>query len=876
MRWRPQARADAPIVGTWLVGPADAELAAPLVEALRARGRDAGTWTVDQLARQAPAAAGIVHLGGLVPPALDEPAAVLAVQERACGGLLAVLRAAPPSARVVALTAGGAGPASASANPAAAPLWGLLRTLPFEYPTLACKAIDVEAAVAIAEIAAELDADPAEDQVALRGDGRYVARLERIGDVAPGPALPRLDGDARLELRAGAPTWVPFVPAAPAPGEVLVRVVCAALTFHDVLQARARATAPIGHEASGVVEAIGAGVHDLRAGDRVMLLAPGAVATRLTVDARLAARLPGTLSFEQAAALPLPYLTALEAIDRAAPGARVLVLGATGGMGLAAVAVARAAGHEVTATAGRAEKRDHLSALGVAHVLDSRAQAPLPTAELVVNGLGGAARDRAIAAVAPGGVLVDLTRGAPPPRADIAFDAPDLAARFAAAPERTAALWRRLLARVPTLAPTPRALFPVERAGAALDAFAEARHVGRFVLTFDRAISWLDDGCPLRRDGSYVLFGGAGALGPKVAAWLVEAGAGHVVLADRRLPAAEVRADLPPEVRAVVVDAGEPTVVARLLEELDGTAPVRGIVVASAATRDGALADLTWADFAAVLPAKIAVAASAHRAALGRDLDFFVSFSSIASLLGSPGQANYSAANAFLDQLHVQRCVLGLPSSVVGWAPWRVGIGAAMGERARAVWDRYGIRSLDPARDLDTLGRILGPRQDGVGVFAIDWRRYLEQYDLPPRVLETVRPLDKVPAAPTGASPLVEEARARPERAADLLAAHVAALARSVLGLDEDLALDALFEELGLDSLGLLDLRNRLQRELAVALSPTVALAHPTPSKLGAHLAEKLVARTPPRPSRGSVDLAAQADEELARIEALLRRGGAR
>jgi acyl carrier protein len=325
-----------------------------------------------------------------------------------------------------------------------------------------------------------------------------------------------------------------------------------------------------------------------------------------------------------------------------------------------------------------------------------------------------------------------------------------------------------------------------------------------------------------------------------------------------------------------MVDACDREAVAQLLDELDGVAPVRGILVASAATRDVALADSTWADFAAVFPAKVAVAANLHQASLGRDLDFFVSFSSIASLLGSPGQANYSAANAFLDQLHVHRSVRALPSSVVGWAPWRVGIGASMGERARAVWERYGIRSLDPARDLDSLARILGPRREGVGVFAVDWRRYLEQYDRPPRVLEALRPRDGVSAALTRAAPVVEEARARPEGAADLFAAHVAALARSVLGLDEDIAHDAQFDELGLDSLGLLDLRNRLQIELAVSLSPTVGIAHPTPSKLGAHIAEKLVARTPPGPSRSSMDVAVQADEELARIEALLQRRGAR
>ena len=222
-----------------------------------------------------------------------------------------------------------------------------------------------------------------------------------------------------------------------------------------------------------------------------------------------------------------------------------------------------------------------------------------------------------------------------------------------------------------SLKPLPRHDFSLTQAPTAFRFMAQARHIGKIVLTPPSA------GAPqCRTDGTYLITGGLGALGLLVARRLAEQGAGHLLLLGRRAPSAEAATAivemerLGARVTLVQADISQDGSQKVLSDTLAGLPPLRGVVHAAGVLDDGVLLDLTSARLAAVLGPKAWGAWNLHRWTRQQPLDFFVLFSSAAALLGSPGQANYAAANAFLDALAHHRHALGLPAVSIAWGPW--------------------------------------------------------------------------------------------------------------------------------------------------------------------------------------------------------------
>jgi phthiocerol/phenolphthiocerol synthesis type-I polyketide synthase E len=294
----------------------------------------------------------------------------------------------------------------------------------------------------------------------------------------------------------------------PAAGEVQIRVLAAGLNFRDVLNVLGLYPGDAGEpgsECAGLVAAVGEGVEGCRAGDEVVaLLAGGGFATWVNADARTVAIKPPRLSWEEAAALPVVFLTAEEALHRRAAlrrGESVLIHAAAGGVGLAAVQLAQLAGAEVFATAGSAEKRRFLASLGVRHALDSRSldfagQVLERTAgrgvDVVLNSLAGEVVGRSLDVLAPGGRFVEIGRRDPwdaervaRRRGDVSWQAVDLAAELRDDPAGLGRRLRRLLARFAAgeLRPPPLHRFPLRDAVGAFRFMAQARHIGKIVLT---------------------------------------------------------------------------------------------------------------------------------------------------------------------------------------------------------------------------------------------------------------------------------------------------------------------------------------------------------------------------------------------------------
>jgi acyl transferase domain-containing protein/acyl-CoA synthetase (AMP-forming)/AMP-acid ligase II/acyl carrier protein len=358
----------------------------------------------------------------------------------------------------------------------------------------------------------------------------------------------------------------------------------------------------------------------------------------------------------------------------------------------------------------------------------------------------------------------------------------------------------------------------------------------------------------IRADGSYLVTGAAGALGQVVAEWLVAQGARSLYLAGRRAASEELQAKIAGwerrgvSARFVVADLGEPQSVRDLVAQASGLQPLRGVFHAAGALRDGLLRQAEAEAFTSIFGSKINGAWELHTATKDQPLDCFVMFSSIASLLGSPGQANYAAGNAFMDALALERQAAGLPGLSIQWGPWEgIGMTARLGLRDRQRLQERGLLAMTPTDALRALERVIG-LSGCVGVFAWNRQAYRAAFNgLLPAFYSRI--LGAAPSAPAleGAARGFAAMRA-PERVAAI--EHlIREIVATLLGFDSYLKVESekgLFD-LGIDSLTAIDLKDRLEKSLGHTLHSTIAFDYPTAAAMAAHLAGTLfpVAQSP-------------------------------
>ncbi len=776
-----------------------------------------------------------------------------------------------------------------SVAPFGALLWGLGRTLANEHAELRPTLIDIEPGQ-VAALAAELLADGAVEQVALRGNQRLVARLAQH-TIAP-PSEPTLSVNPIYRLVAATPGMLDSLVAqesmrrVPGPGEIEIEIGAAGLNFIDVMKAlgiypglEPSPDVALGGECAGTVVAVGQGVADFTPGDQVVALTPSftrasCMASHLTLPAILAAHQPTQLGLEQAAGVPIVFLTAyyaLHTLGRMRRGERVLIHAAAGGVGMAAVQLAQRAGAEIFATAGSPEKRALLRELGVQHVFDSRildfadeimAATNGRGVDLVLNSLAGAAIPRSLACLAPRGRFLEIGKrdiyensliGLEPFRRNLSFFAIDLASMIAESQQEVAEIFQEVMALITTgeLRPIPTTAYPI---GAATDAFrtmAQAQHIGKIVVVMrDQQVAARTADSLVRSDASYLITGGLGALGLAVAERLAMRGARHVALMGRSAPstaAASAIARMEHDgVQLVVLrgDVAHEQDVAKALATIDiHMPPLRGVIHAAGLLDDATVAQLSTTQLHAALAPKLAGAWNLHRLTMGRQLDHFVLFSSVAALLGLPGQANYAAGNAFLDSLAQARRAAGLPALSIAWGPWSaIGLAAVDSNRGARLADR-GLGSLTPLSALATLERLMSSTSTNVAVMpfaAQKWRTaypsattaallYGLEQDSPASVERDVQ----ISAALTAIEP--------GKRRRALFEAHLREQLAQVLRLPPA-RIDAgkPLKAMGLDSLMAIEFKNRLEQSLRLSLSATLAWNYPTITLLAEYLAGRM------------------------------------
>jgi polyketide synthase 5 len=735
---------------------------------------------------------------------------------------------------------------------------GLMRVLAVEHPQLRPTQIDLDDSTGAERLAQQLLTGSDEDETAWRDGQWYVARL------TPSPLRPEERRSSTVSneeqgmcLRIGTPGDLESLEyqarerVSPGAGQVEVAVHASSINFADVLVAFGRYPAfdgrlpQLGIDFAGVVTAVGPDVTTHRVGDRVAgLSADGCWGTFVTCEADLVAPLPDGVDFAEAAALTTATATAwygLSDLARIQAGEKVLIHSGTGGVGQAAIAIARAAGAEIYATAGSDKRRQVLRDMGIEHVYDSRSlefadQIRRDTdgygVDVVLNSLPGAAQRAGIELLAFGGRFVEIGKrdiygdtriGLYPFRRNLSFYAVDLALMSVTHPQRIRRLFEtvyRLTAEGALPVPEYTAC-PLGEAASAIRTMSGARHTGKLVLEIPRTgvtevMVPADQVHVFRGDGSYVVSGGLGGLGLFLAEKMASGGCGRIVLSSRSAPSAAAVQTIE-RIRAtgtdVVVECGDitdPGTAQRLVQTATATGlPLRGVLHAAALVQDATLANITDDLLERDWGAKVRGAWNLHRATSELPLDWFCLFSSAAALVGSPGQGAYAAANSWLDAFTLWRRAQRLPATTIAWGAWsEIGAGRALAEGT-------GV-AITPDEGAYAFEALLRYDRAYTGYAPLMNAPWLEAFAAQIPFAESFRSTEPSGAGTARLRAELEELPPEewPVRLRRLIAEHVSLILRRNVDPDRPLA------EYGMDSLGALELRTRIEGDTGVRISP--------------------------------------------------------
>lgn len=665
-------------------------------------------------------------------------------------------------------------------NPDEAAFWGFGRVAMNEYPGYRFKLADMPTQLAHSDgarlLLAEFRNPDHEDEVVLRESGRYVLRMQQM-TLSSGEQPAAETVDMALDFSAPGSLhnlyWRALPKAAElASGQIQIRPQVVGLNFRDVMYSMGMlsdeavengfAGATLGLELSGIVERVAPDVTEFKPGDEVISFAPASFSTRVITTTTATALKPQAWSHAEGATVPAVFFTvyyALQHLARLQPGERILIHGAAGGVGLAAIQYAQYVGAEIFATAGSEEKRTLLRMLGVEHIMDSRSLAfadeimTLTRGEgidVVLNSLAGEAIWRNLSILRPFGRFLELGKrdfyensklGLRPFRNNISYFGIDADQLLIERKTLAAQLFREMmqLFEKRVLRPLPYRLFDAAEVIDAFRTMQQSRQIGKVLVSLaDAKVSELavrpalpTPGLQLDAEGCYLVSGGLGGLGLRTAQWLAEKGAKHLVLLGRSgasrpeaIRAIEAMRGAGVTVYAEALDITDEQQLSLLFAKFGKALPaLKGIIHAAAVIDDGLIRQMDAARFQRVFMPKAQGAWNLHRLSETQPLEFFAVYSSMTTFLGNPGQANYVAANSYLEALVNYRRARGLPGMFIA-----LGAIDDVGflTRHQAVKDlltsRLGTQALTAETALRMLEKMLVAGIAGAAAIDIDWR----------------------------------------------------------------------------------------------------------------------------------------------------------
>jgi acyl transferase domain-containing protein/NADPH:quinone reductase-like Zn-dependent oxidoreductase/NADP-dependent 3-hydroxy acid dehydrogenase YdfG/aryl carrier-like protein len=767
-------------------------------------------------------------------------------------------------------------------------VWGVGRVVANELSELSLRLVDLSdepTEQELQSLAREALASSDEVDVALRGASRFCLRVDRApteGDrrasVSPGSVF-------RLEqIKPGVLSELAFVEherRPPGTEEVEIEVHATGLNFRDTMGAlgllpQEAADGKYGFECSGVVTRVGAHVRHVRPGDEVFGMVSAGFASHVVTHRALVLSKPAHLSHHEAATIPIAMGTTwycLEVLARLQPGEKVLVHAASGGVGHAAIQIAKRRGADILATAGSEQKRAHVRAMGIEHVFDSRSldwvdQVRSATkgagVDVILNSLAGRAIPRGIEVLAPGGRFIEIGKtdiyqnqrvGLYAFRKNISLFVVELVDLCAQRPEMASQLVfesiRKLL-ETRELAPLPYRAYPARDVVEAFSTMGRSQHVGKIVVSMDPGrpppIVAARRTAAMRSDATYIVTGGSRGFGVRIADWLVERGARHLVLLSRSgRPDADCNACMATwrnrGVQAMVraVDVGDESALAAALNVIRvEMPPIAGVIHGAMVLADAPLENLDEQGFRAALGPKAGAALLLDRLTRSDRLDFLVMLSSISMIGGNPAQAAYNAANALLQSLAWRRRQEGLPATVI-----HLGALAETGFVARnpgmgKLLTSLGLEPTPPSIALESIERmILSGDSDEIAAI-MDWGEWVRRLPASASRMRLVNSNVEAESARGAASRDQLVALNAEEREARLTHLLVKAVAPILGARPESLCGDRRLSDLGLDSLMATQLSSTLQAQLGVNVPVMRLLKGPTLAELAKELVPKL------------------------------------
>jgi len=678
---------------------------------------------------------------------------------------------------------------------------------------------------------------------------------------------------------------VPIKDVSPTGDEITVRVRAAGLNFKDVLNAlgmlhqHARdmgiehKALPLGFEAAGTVIAAGPNA-EFAVGDDVIVSQLGCMKRRATVSSSVAVRKPSGIGFAAAASLSAAYVTAhyaLHALAHIKAGDRVLIHSAAGGVGQAAVQLAHAAGAEVYATASP-HKWPLLHTQGVKHVMSSRtlefservlAETQGAGVDIVLNSLN---KDYILANVhclTKHGRFVELGKiGVWTPaqmqaeRPDVAYHNFDLS-EFA--PTEFNRLNKTILSAIVAdiergvLQPLPTVAYALDEVEEAFGVLSRGANVGKLAIDFGDPDANATASVPLSADEVYLVTGGLGALGKVTLDALVHEGARHLAILTRRPLPPEQIDELARElgegidVLALQGDVAKHEDVDRIMMTLAKQPhPLGGVIHGAGVLADAPIAKQSWESIDKVLAPKIYGTWNLHRAVVAiPSVRFFVTYSSIAAVLGPVGQSNYAAGNAFMDRLMQRRASRGLPGLSINWGPWaEVGMAASLKTAQIKSIESKGINFLKSEDGIRGMFAVMARKISQSMICEFDWNQYVQSLPLPSARFERLLSSDVAETQTLDLDLLLRQTKG--DREAEIRALLRKKVAR-LLHFDspEDVEPDATFVELGLDSLAVVELKNALETTFRIPISTSSLFNYPAIASLSEFIDGQLVVSFP-------------------------------